>query len=123
MGVSDVDCLTICATVIISRAAEDCSASKEPKSSFSGSSASNAALIPASMARRAGHFVLCRLLQTGSLPQRVVQLRGVQPELSCASERPCRASPARAMQSIIRASPSAASMAAGRARQSPVRHW
>ena len=45
-------CLTICATVIISRAAEACSASSAPKSTGTGVTVSSAALIAPSSTRR-----------------------------------------------------------------------
>ena len=133
MGTEPSICLTICAQVIISRAAEACSTSSAPKSTGIGSTLSSAELMAANSTRR-------RAGSSGgsAMPRRWRTTLWICAALSrtwvWASARPCPASPARAMDSARRPSSSAASMKAGNSASSgagvtsavsrrPIRAW
>ena len=91
-------CLTICATVIISRAAEACSASSAPKSTGTGFTVSSAALMAlssdAAARRRPPADRRCR----GAGARRCAAAPQFSRTWVCASDRPCATSPARAVQ-------------------------
>ena len=102
---------TICAIVIISFAADACSASSEPKSTGTGFTVSSAALIRASSERR------CAGSSGGSaMPRRwritLCSWAEFSRKCVCASDRPCDATPAFATHSASFVWSSATAMAA-----------